>query len=514
MSAGRARFGYFVSKDQTPQDADNVCVLVVHYDFKDAKTQLQELTQLEIKKDLIRDGDDTDVKNLDETFRKNRKCNFRSILSPEKGELLQLLSDREKLLQEFGCSDVPSVFVLYILSHGDRDGVILTDYVKDDVRKIVDERRDGQLNVSELFASFTTTDVLKSLKKLTGFDECLKFINFGSCRGELKDTIFPARDVNFENENSCRITYSPLTRNTVVFFSTVETTLANRDPATGTTFTHLTCKVLNSLEKDESLINVMTYIQNESHKDSVKGTAGQTPEVKMFSQDRSFVISKSPPDSSKSDAMSIKREFYSWKSSTGENMRRRLALLFSAVTEGNKQLNEVQTALSQNLDFETSKLKLSGTPWTSINKASWRDFDIGCIFLIFFGLVTENEDTNEVCVQVDGQETAVSQILLEFIGPKNDQWIGKPKILFLVNQETSSSADASGFIQPYMRISATNHSGWLVLVLHNKDDLQKLIEIFNGQKEKTEKSLQEHLANLLISESKETRDFLNSTLQI
>ncbi|XP_065334532.1 uncharacterized protein LOC135935876 [Cloeon dipterum] len=514
MSAGRARFGYFVSKDQTTQDADNVCVLVVHYDFKDAKTQLQELTQLEIKKDLIRDGDDTDVKNLDETFGKNRNCNFRSILSPEKGKLLQFLSDREKLLQEFGCSDVPSVFVLYILSHGDRDGLILTDYVKDDVRKIVDERRDGHLHLSELFVSFTTTDVFESLKNLTGFDECLKLINFGSCRGELKDTIFPAIVDNFNNANSCRITYSPLTRNTVVFFSTVETTLANRDPATGTTFIHLTCKVLNSLEKDESLINVLTYIQNEIHKDSVKGTAGQTPEVKMFSQDRSFVFSKSPRDSSKSDAMSIKREFYSWKSSTGENMRRRLALLFSAVTEGNKQLNEVQTALSQNLDFETIKLKLSGKAWTSINEgSSWRDFDIGCIFLIFFGLVTKNLETNEVCVQVDGRETAVSEILREFIGPKNDQWIGKPKILFLLNQETSSSADASGFIQPYMRISATNHSGWLVLVLHNKDDLQKLIEIFNGQKVKTEKSLQEHLGNLLISESKENRDFLNSTLQ-
>ncbi|XP_065334470.1 uncharacterized protein LOC135935834 [Cloeon dipterum] len=243
----------------------------------------------------------------------------------------------------------------------------------------------------------------------------------------------------------------------------------------GSTFALLTCQVFNSLEKDESLLNVLTTIQYESHKnvDIVENKyTGQTPEVKMFSQDRGFVISKSPSNcsaSSKSDGIGImmkkELEFYTWKSNKKENLRRRLAILFSE--EQNDRLKEIKKVLSLNLDFETSERMLRGKPWMSINEASWSDSNIGCIFLIFFGRLSENKVTNEVCVQVDGQEIAVSEILREFIGPKNDQWIGKPKVLFLVNQETSSS-DYIGSTQPKMKISATNHSGWLVQVLHNE----------------------------------------------
>ncbi|CAB3379975.1 Hypothetical predicted protein [Cloeon dipterum] len=496
MPEGPANLGYFVSKDQTRKNADNVCVLVVHYNFENAKN-----------KNLHRKGDAQDVKNLERTFRVNRNCNFRSILSPEKGQLLQLLADKEELLTLFGSSEVPSVFVLYILSHGDRDGIIFTDHYQNEH--------------SDEFIFFTTTEIFNSLKMLTGFEECLKFINFGPCRGELSDEIFIANNKNvpFKNENSCRITYSPQMRNMVVFFSTVETTRAKRNQS-GTTFAFLTCQVLNSLEKDENLINVLANIQYESHKnvDIMENKyTGQTPEVKMFSQDRSFLISKSHSVNSTSstfDAMSIKnkkkREFYSWKSSSGENLRHRLAILFSS--EPNEQLKEMKRALSQNLDFETSERLLSGKPWASFNEASRIDSDIGCIFLFLFGQVSENLETNEVCVQVDSRETAVSEILREFIGPKNDQWIGKPKILFLVNQETSSF-DYFGSTQPKMEISATNHSGWFVFVLHGKDSLQKLIEIFKGQELKQEKSLQELLASLLISDSIESRDLINSTLQ-
>ncbi|CAB3377137.1 Hypothetical predicted protein [Cloeon dipterum] len=496
MPKGPANLGCFVSKDQTRRNADNVCVLVVHYNFENAKN-----------KNLIRKGDAQDVNNLERTFRVNRNCNFRSISSPEKGQLLHFLANQEELLRLFGSSEVPSVFVLYILSHGDRDGIIFTDHYQNEH--------------SDELIFFTTTEIFESLKRLTGFEECLKFINFGPCRGELGDQVFVAnhKNVAFENENSCRITYSPLMRNTVVFFSTVETTRAKRNQ-TGTTFALLTCQVLNSLEWDESLVNVLANIQYESHKnlDYVENKyTGQTPEVKMFSQDKSFVFSKSPSiysAPSTSDAMGIKikkkREFFSWKSSSGVNLRHRLAFLFSA--EPNEQLKEIKRALSLNLDFETSERSLSGEPWASVNEASRIDSDIGCIFLFLFGQLSENLETNEVCVQVDSRETAVSEILREFIGPKSDQWIGKPKILFLLNQETSSY-DYEMPIKPKMVISATNHSGWLVLVLHNKDELQKLIEIFKGQELKKEKSLQELLASLLISDSIESRDLINSTLQ-
>ncbi|XP_065334648.1 uncharacterized protein LOC135935945 [Cloeon dipterum] len=483
--------GYFVLNDQTKQNADNVCVLVAHYNFENTKNEA-----------WIRGGDAQDVENLEKTFKVNRNCKFSSILSPGKGELLQLLSNQEKLLRLFGTSeDVPSVFVLYILSHGHRDGIIFTDYFKDDAPASAEERA-RSTDPIELFVSFTTTEIFESLKKLTNFEECLKFINFGPCRGELIDAVHNRNQKNttYENENSCRITYSPLMRNTVVFFSTVETTMANRDQ-TGTTFARHTCTVLDSLEKDESFINVLTAIQYESQKNYTE----QTPEVKMFTQSRSFVFSKSPSASSMSDAHENEKrgDYYCW-----EKLRRRLAFLFSA--EPIDKSEEIKSALSQNLYFETSELKLIENLRESINKVSGNDSDFGCIFLFMFGRLSENQDM-EVCVQMNNKKTAVSEVLRELIGPKNYQWIGKPKILFLVNQE-SGSFDAKG-TNHEMEISATNHSGWLVHVLHNKDELQKLIDIFKGQELKKEKTLQELLASLLISGSKENRDLLNSTLQ-
>ncbi|CAB3385435.1 Hypothetical predicted protein [Cloeon dipterum] len=486
MAEQAANLGYFVSKDQPNKNADNVCVLVVHYNFENTNDE-----------SWIREGDAEDVENLKNTYKVNRKCNFHDELSPEKGKLLKLLSNQEELLEKFGCTDVPSVFVLYILSHGDSDGKIFTDHYQNE------DPND--------FICFTTTEIFESLKMLTGFEDCLKLINFGPCRGELIDAIFYEKDENFKNENSCRITYSPMMRNTVVFYSTVETTKAKRDQK-GSTFARLTCQVLDSIEMDKSLIYVLTTIQNESHKEAVRENTGQTPEVKMFSQDRSFFFSKSSNDSFPSETIKIKteREFYSWKSSSGENLRHRLAILLSSGT--NEQLKEFKIALSQNLNFETYERKLSGKPWTSINEASRIDSDIGCIFLIIFGLLSEREVSNEVCVQVDGQETAVSEIISEFIGPKNEQWIGKPKVLFLVNHKTSSF-DFIGPEKPKMEISATNHSGWLVLVVHGEETLEKLIEIFKGEELKKEKSLQELLASLLISNSIENRDLLNLTLQ-
>ncbi|XP_065334642.1 uncharacterized protein LOC135935939 [Cloeon dipterum] len=154
MAGEAANLGYFVSKDQTRINADNVCVLVVHYNFENTKDE-----------SWIREGDAQDVENLEKTFRVTRNCKFRSILSPEKGKLLKLLSDQKELLQLFGSSDVPSVFVLYILSHGDIDGKIFTDHSQNDDPKD--------------FICFTTTEIFESLKMLTGFEDCLKLINFG-----------------------------------------------------------------------------------------------------------------------------------------------------------------------------------------------------------------------------------------------------------------------------------------------------------------------------------------------
>ncbi|CAB3387198.1 Hypothetical predicted protein [Cloeon dipterum] len=113
------------------------------------------------------------------------------------------------------------------------------------------------------------------------------------------------------------------------------------------------------------------------------------------------------------------------------------------------------------------------------------------------------------------RRSATADILRNFIGPNNDKWIGKPKIFFLVDQEATKTDTLCSIKISWPKnfgVTSTNHSGWLVLVLHSKDTLQLLIEIFKGRELKEGKSLQELVENLLISESKEDRALLNSTL--
>ncbi|XP_065336571.1 uncharacterized protein LOC135937350 [Cloeon dipterum] len=499
---GEANLGYFLPPGKGENDkeyAKNICVLVIHFDFKNARN-----------KNLFREGDAQDVKNLQKTFQENRKCNFRSISSPKREVLLELLADQKKLLRFFSSEDdVPSVFVLYILSHGHIDGEIFTDHYEN----------------SNKFISFSTTDIFDSLKNLTLFEDCLKIINFGPCRGEFFDTIYSANQEKFDNQNSCRITYQPEMRNLVVFYSTVETTRAIRG-VSGTAFIREACKVLDSMKNDEPLLNVFTSIQNQIHnnfKDNYNVKEGvyisQTPEVKMFALNRRFFFAKSSLVSSNScssaDASRVKveSEFFPWKSDSGANVRHRRAfLLFS---EPNDAVNEIRKSLSGNLQFEISERMLSESSLDLYCKeVSELEPDVGCVFTFIIGKLSEKEDTREVCCRFGDEDIAITDILRNFIGPNNDKWIGKPKIFFLIDQEATKT-DAGGCMKiswpKNFGVTSTNHSGWLVLVLQNKDKLQLLIEIFKGRELKEGKSLQEMVEKLLISELKD-RSLLNSTL--
>ncbi|XP_065344310.1 uncharacterized protein LOC135942226, partial [Cloeon dipterum] len=182
-------------------------------------------------------------------------------------------------------SDIPSVFVLFFLSHGNENGVIDTDYWSE------------QLND---FISFTTEDVFNSLKKLDGFEKCLKIVNFGPCRGELDDAKFDRKNdyKDYENKNSCRITSAPEMPNTVIVYSTVETTMANTSEL-GSWFVNSLCDVLSQINEDKPLLLFLTSVQHKVHKTSIAGPdfatnlhLGQTPEIKMFSLDRSFFLSR------------------------------------------------------------------------------------------------------------------------------------------------------------------------------------------------------------------------------
>ncbi|XP_065346540.1 uncharacterized protein LOC135943804 [Cloeon dipterum] len=500
-SEGVANLGFFeyeIDGKVNRQNADNVCVLVIHYDF--------------INDPLFRNGDASDIDNLKTSLGKNRNCNFRDILSPSKKTLLKLLSDREKLLRFFNLQDeVPSVFMLFFLSHGTVNGEIWTNHFDRETNNRV---------------SFTTDEVFDSLQKLQRFDQCLKVVNFGSCRGSLYDSKFCSKNSleNYENKNSCRITSHPGMHNCVVFYSTVETTLANTD-GSGSWFVKNICTSLNEAI-DEPLLNFFTIVQSRMHQTSCKFTTfdkniplGQTPELKMFTQDRKFLISKTTiaakPFSntdgsgnvSKVSNEILSREF-SWKSNEGQDIRGRKGFILSLAQ--NKQVQEVKRALHK-LDFHIRDWSLSSLSKDFYFKmVSELEPDVGCILTCIFGPVCVNKH-KEVCVRVQkGQEIPIKDILHSLVGPKNDKLIGKPKILFVVNVEAPQT-DNIPVPMKDLRVDATNHSGWLVLILKFEDALEKLIELLGNI---GGKSLQEHLGPLLTRESNiEEMVLLNSTLQ-
>ncbi|CAB3382123.1 Hypothetical predicted protein [Cloeon dipterum] len=466
---GVANLGIFESvKDGIvdSKNADNVCVLVIHYDFKNDPK-------------LMRNGDACDVEHLKSAFEENRNCNFRNFQSPNKTTLLQLLGDQEKLLHYFNSKDdVPSVFVLFILSHGTENGIIWTDHV------------DGESNNYEFF---TTEEVFDSLQKLQKFEKCLKVVNFGPCRGSLDDSKFVRKNsyTKYENENSCRITMRPGMHNYVVFYSTVETTLAN------------------TADANESLLEFFTIVQNRMHHSSrcsmdfpKNNHIGQTPELKMFQQDKRFKISEAKiqekPISNKDgcgDVSKISNDTYckdfTWKSDEGQEIRGRRAFILCVVRS--KQVKEMARAL-RNLDFEIKDWILNG-PNIELYFETVSELkpDVGCIMTCIFAPVCENEE-KEVCVRVqEGKNTPIKDILYSLVGPKNDKLIGKPKILFVVNVEAPKTDSISSDMKD-LQVSATNHSGWLVLILKYEDALEKLIELLGNI---GEKSLQELLESLL-----------------
>ncbi|XP_065344134.1 uncharacterized protein LOC135942110 [Cloeon dipterum] len=140
------------------------------------------------------------------------------------------------------------------------------------------------------------------------------------------------------------------------------------------------------------------------------------------------------------------------------------------------------------------------------------EHDVGCVLTCIFGQVSEKERTGEVCVLVNGEEKPIADILHGFIGPKNDRLIGKPKIFFIVDQK-AMECDSHNSSKSKLDVSSTNHSGWLVMILKDKDLLDQLIGIFKGDELKKGRSLQELLVPLLTTGTKKELTLLNSTLQ-
>jgi hypothetical protein len=154
-------------------------VLVVHNDFLQVEG-------------YERRGDDVDVRNLRRVFQSERHCKFAELANCSKAKIIETISSEDKLLQlfqqEIGCrfqqkhvnqwlnlcaGDVgpPELFYIFILSHGESGGKILTDHLDPSLRN------DASIVVLPL-ETYTTSDVWDSLADLHYFRTSTKLLFF------------------------------------------------------------------------------------------------------------------------------------------------------------------------------------------------------------------------------------------------------------------------------------------------------------------------------------------------
>jgi hypothetical protein len=131
-----------------------VWILVIHYAFSNSK-----------KAEDIRSGNARDVEMLQDLFGDYKDCTFIEIASPRRSEIAYILSKQGIeyhfygfLRHFFPIYDPPSVFILFILSHGRENGVICTE-------------QEGEV--------FTIYEVWKALAGNELLHDCLKINVFG-----------------------------------------------------------------------------------------------------------------------------------------------------------------------------------------------------------------------------------------------------------------------------------------------------------------------------------------------
>ncbi|XP_059470365.1 uncharacterized protein LOC132193609 isoform X2 [Neocloeon triangulifer] len=492
---GPARLGFFET-EEGEKNADNVFVFVAHYDFKGGTD------------DSPRPGDEKDVQNLRETFEEKRNCRFREWLSPKKKDLLDLLADGQILKQYFSSEEqAPSVFVLYILSHGKEKGVISTDTP----------------HLSDQYETFNAKEVFHALKET--FPGSLKLVFLGPCRGSLVDEVFKPDDVRqFPNENSSRVLLEPKLPNLVIFYSTVETTKSNRDGG-GTWMVKFSCEQLNEMRKSESVVKFLTGVQNRIHLKTRMTFCGegQTPEFKIYSQDRKFTFScldngkiaasfpqtgadsKGINRSTENDQSDEHRSInYNWQNKKAI-LRHRRALIFKQGSKNNDVIQNLDRALENKLGFETMLVEIDEARlnhyFSKSKSVCWDDY--GCFASFIFAELIELKD-GEVCVRLnENVNKPIGELIHGLLGPKNDGWIGKPKLFFLVDTKYMAS-DSNTITQTTelynwdKLIQATNHSGWLVFILQDKNIIQAFLKVFECKEITIERSLQELLSDLLV----------------
>ncbi|XP_059488664.1 uncharacterized protein LOC132204279 [Neocloeon triangulifer] len=457
----KANLGYYGATEKQ-QNANNVCVLVASFQFDEDKK-------------LKRTGNEADVKNLKNSFHINRKCRFIHLKSPKLHDLFKFISSQEELSKNFKIEGPPSVFAMFILSHGEENGIIWTDHI--DVG-------------SKKYEKFTTQKVTEYIRALPDWNKTLKIMIFGCCRGTLEDCMHGSeKKTTYDNRNACQLTTFPGDENFVIVYPTVETTVAYRNNAAGTWLVNMMCNTLDGLENDMPLENVLAIVQSKISNITSKENEAQTPEVKYMAH-KQFIVHRSTvdpltnfnsQDASKSNknsdeiiCCSTRNSFFGWKTDGNTYLRSKLAYIIGS----GKYSTEIERALRETLGFDTNFLPNSDATWSKIGKNGFPS-EVGCFMAVVFANFFVMEDTNEICMRInDAKSVKLSEIIYHFVGPTNEKWIGRPKIFYFINGSTEKDG-ANEKNQEYA-LRATNHSGCFACILYNPDSAKRLIEVFEN----------------------------------
>ncbi|XP_059476772.1 uncharacterized protein LOC132197479 isoform X2 [Neocloeon triangulifer] len=465
-AGAHANLGYFLNKCGKEQ-APNVFVLVAHYDFEGSA------------KPWLREGNDKDVKNLQQTF-EARNCKFHD-LSPRKDELLALLANKNELKKTFGASDSdPSVFVFIILSHGGQGGKIYTDKKKIDPKP-------GDCE----YETFSTKDLFGALENT--FPKCLNLLFLGPCRGELLTYHVDAKP-SHTNETelikySSKVTVEPNLHNWIIFYSTVDG-MQNRI--------------------HEWVIKNPNFVTGRIDE--------QTMESKFYPQDRFFNFSalqkRDLASSANGGAGDQQAIDFDWMNPQLKSVfRGRLAAIFHYESKKNKKIEGLQSTLVENLGFETKYVPLVEQNvdeyFNELKGKSWSDY--GCFAAFFFAKITEQN--NEIYIKLNGNKTKpIGKLIHSLLGPhESNDWKGKPKLFILVDVEQPIQLVQDGKpkmpdIEAIVKFrDATPHSGWMVFILRNEGLLDSLFEIFEREEIKGERSLQECLSDLFVCQERKAQ---------
>ncbi|XP_059488485.1 uncharacterized protein LOC132204174 isoform X2 [Neocloeon triangulifer] len=449
------RLGRFGTKN-----VENACVLVFSYDFKDDPG-------------WIRDGNDVDLRNLEESLMNKRKCLYQSLKSKNKRDLFQLLSNPSEIFQLFNIKEAPSVLLLFILSHGDENGLIYTDH-----------------KVDTKYETFTTKEVIDMLKSHKDLEKCLKIIVFG-----VKHKEFPSTYSN--NKNACQLTNLPGADNFILIYPTVETTKAIRHAQNGTWLVQELCGALDGLTKDTLIEVFLTKVQ-EGIADKILDD-GQSPEIKYTVHEKFWISSIRDQEPSKYDAKQSKPAldesrlpFYKWESNDTncKSVRGKVAYILGA----ENHTTGVEKALRQSLEFDTIPVPNQSLDmfFNKIENGQLQT-NIGCVIMCVFARLYLDE-RSEICASIGGNAMKIGDIVYSFVGPSNEEWIGRPKIFFFVD-DIINETDYVGDRKFHLR--ATNHSGCFVCILKRKGSVEQLIHLFENPLLRNGTSIQELALDLV-----------------